>query len=107
MQKVDQTITIEELATPSIRRVLLLLKENKQIPSELAYTYNRAYLRDIQSIVSDATVFNKEINETLTEVKKGLLRMKLQKIATKLRTEEDEGSLNEDFKRVSEELKKL
>ena len=107
LQKVDQTITIEELATPSIRRVLLLLKENKQIPSELAYTYNRAYLRDIQSIVSDATVFNKEINETLTEVKKGLLRMKLQKIATKLRTEEDEGSLNEDFKRVSEELKKL
>lgn len=107
LQKVDQTITIEELATPSIRRILLLLKENKEIPSELAYTYNRAYLRDMQSIVTDKAIVSKEIDDTLFEVKKGLLRMKLQQIATKLRTEEDEGSLNEEFKRISEELKKL
>ncbi|MCR4263685.1 MAG: DNA primase [Candidatus Roizmanbacteria bacterium] len=107
LQKVDQTITIEELATPSIRRVLLLLKENKQIPSELAYTYNRAYLRDLQTIVSDQTVFDRELQETVTQVKKGLLRMKLQKIATKLRTEEDEGPLNEEFKRISKELKNI
>ena len=33
--------------------------------------------------------------------------MKLQKIATKLRTEEDEGPLNEEFKRISKELKNL
>ncbi|MBI4136872.1 DNA primase [Candidatus Roizmanbacteria bacterium] len=107
LQKVDQTITIEELTTPSVRRVLLLLKEQKPIPSELSYTYNRAYLRDIQTVISNSEVFNKELDEMLTEVKKGILRMKLRKIATKLRTEEDEGTLNEEFKRISEALKKL
>ena len=107
LQKLAQTITIEEIEQPAIRRILFLLQEKKNIPSELSDMYNKAYLRDIQSITQDKQRFEEEFNQSVLNLKRVMLRRKLKTIATKLKESKNSSQLNNELSRISQQLRDL
>jgi DNA primase len=107
LKKLDKTITIAELESPAVRRVIFLLLSKKPIPEELSDTYNRAYLTDIQTIIADRKTAEYEFFVTLYNIKKNVLRRKLTELATKLKSSDENVELNQQLQQIKKELKEL
>lgn len=111
-----KSLTIHSLLSSPVQRILEWLKNipntegvitTKSLPSELQDTFNRAYLSDINRVLESHELFKKELSRTIIALKKRELRRKLAEVATKIKSTSDMSTLNEEFNRISAELKSL
>ncbi|MBI4130710.1 DNA primase [Candidatus Roizmanbacteria bacterium] len=116
LQIVAQTLTIEVIRSNAVRKLFSIINEKQLVdmksvdqflPQELVDIFNKAYLRNIESVTRDASTFEKELKQVLVALKRLELRRKLGEVATKLKQEEAIETLNTQFRSISEQLKTL
>lgn len=109
---------IEELTTPAVRKIIVAMEpwNHKTIeqfagtlPKELLDVFNRAYLIDLHLILKEKKKFEKEFTQTTKELKKMALQRKLAVLSTKVKAKQEENleRLNQEFREISQKLKKL
>jgi DNA primase len=115
LQFMLKNITIEDISSNPIRRIVILLKDkgfsdtknvDSYLADELLDTYNRLYLEDLGVIGNDPKAFEKEFTKTVYTLKRLFLRRKLVLLTTKL---EETGTKEEkdEVRSISLELKKI
>ena len=118
LQMIAQQLTIEELATPAVTKILQFIANQnarhstidyQKLPPELADIFNRAYLTDITTVLTSKEAFDGEFAKTIREIRKTIVRRKLQKIATNMKKRQEEGidDLNVEFTILQSELRTL
>lgn len=106
-----KNITIQDIHSNPVKRIVDVLKDKQPgevsqvdsyLPNELLDTYNRLYLLDLGTVVTDKKLFDKELEKTVFELKKLILRKKLTRLTTNL---EDEDT--EEIRKITAELKSI
>lgn len=104
LEKVMTVITPEDFNELPVRKIFELLSgylKNHEsfdvkdfsglLTTEIEPTFDRAYLRDMESALADKAVFDQELRRAIYGLKKLALRRKLHTLSTKLQTEEESG----------------
>ncbi|MBI2611650.1 DNA primase [Candidatus Gottesmanbacteria bacterium] len=102
LEEVSTIIEPEDFSQPSIAIIIEELKKyflkhdkldikifGKVLTAEIAPTFDRAYLLEIDSSVSDETHFTNLLKKTAKEIKKISLRRRINNLSTNLRQGED------------------
>lgn len=116
LQLATKTLTIQSLSSSPAQRILNLLTSatpetmqsiDSVIPTELIDTYNRAYLQNIQTMLADDKLYEKELSRTVLALKKQVLKRQLAQISADMKGQSDLDRLNETFRSISHELRLL
>lgn len=117
--KVEKHITCDNFHQPPVaqifQRLALYFKKHKQfdmkqfgslLPPEIVSSFDRMLLVDIDRVLKDKDVFEKELKKTALEIKKLSFRRRINELSTKIRQEEEKGELDR-VKQMQEELRNL
>lgn len=123
LEKLKEEETITLISSPALKRILeLLIKEkgkfqsekfSQNLPSELIEIFNSFYLTDLGEKIEDDTWWEKEWEIIIFELKKDILKEKINLLPGLIRQAEEEKntelltSLEREFKTRSVELAKL
>jgi len=115
LKRTIQTLTIDSISSKPVRRIFMILHEKMPdlklidhvLPTELTDTYNRAYLKDIRTLLADEQIFDKEFLQTVRELRKLQIKQRISEIGKGMKKKEDLSVLNSEFGKLSEELKKI
>lgn len=112
-------LELNDLGLPTVKKIMEVLdryfkkhekldvkKLGMLLSPEITSTFDKAYLRDIDNILSTVEHFNKELKETIFEIKKNSLRRKLNETSTKIRWAENEDK-EEVFKEYHEKQRQM
>lgn len=116
-------LTNKLLTTPSVKRIFKLLLDflkkdeekkfaitdfAKTLPQELVALVDRAYLVDLDKMLDDKKIFDRELAKTTLEIKKIFFKNILLSLADKMKTtdKKDLASLTEEYRQAAAELKK-
>lgn len=112
-------LTLEDFRQPPVKKILEFLigflKSHKKfevkkfgslLTAEIISTFDKAYLIDISTILSDSNKYEKELLGACREIKKMSLRRRINSISTKMRQLEEEKDEPEN-KKLNEQLRDL
>ena len=109
----------ELIQTPSLRRLLALLAKKSQaknfksqsfakdLPAELIDIFNSFYLYDFGDKIENSSWSDREIRKTINELKKEILRSKIQDLSAKISQTEKEKDAGNELTKLEEEFKIL
>lgn len=97
-------LNFEDFSQPPVKKIIELLllyfKKHKKIEMksfskaltpEIAPTFDKAFMVDISSILSQKNIYDRELVRTIKEIKKLSLRRRVNSLSTKIRQEEELG----------------
>lgn len=101
--KITSRLGLTDFSVPTVKKIMEILgvffKKHEKLDikhlekilaPEIAGTFDKAFLVDINDIVSSSKHFDKELADTIYEIKKISLRRKLNELATSIRQDEAE-----------------
>lgn len=101
-------LTAEDFNLPAVAKIIqlltLFLKTHKEfdvnkfgtsLNAEIAPTFDKALLLDLENVLSDAADYNQELLASTQEVKKNSLRRRINSLSTNIGVKEDEGDEKE------------
>lgn len=117
LEKALKILTFSDFHEPALLNIIKLLfsylkthnklevkKFGQLLSPEIAPLFDKAYLYDIENVLSDENKYSHELSKTAKEIKKMSIRRSINELSTKIRQEEEKGG---DNKILQEELRKL
>lgn len=119
LKTVLSILEIDDFNVPPVKKIieqlnLFLKKHNKlnikkfskMLTKELVPTFNRCFMAQINSLLFQKKIFEKEVKKTAKEVKKLSLRRRMKSLSTKIEKKEKSGK-KKTTKKHKEELRQL
>ncbi len=126
LEKVMTITAIDDYNLPAVSKIISLLSGyfikhedfdvknfGSLLNAEIASTFDKAYLIELESVLSDDKKFDKELIQVAKTLKQNALRRKINNISTKIRSLDEKGdskeisSLNSQLKTHFNSLKEL
>lgn len=123
IQKIFGTLELTDFSMPPIAQIFdhltLYFKKNtsldvklfsKLLTPEIATTFDKAYLKDIDTPLKEKEMYQKELKKTITALKQISLRRRINILTTKMRKSEgasDQDKLQQEVKNLLEKMHDL